>query len=52
MEEAMYTLLQDLRYSARLLRKKRGYSLVVILTLALDAVTSVFSVFNAALLKP
>ena len=50
----MDTLLQDLRYSARLLRKKRGYSLVVILTLALGigAVTSVFSVFNAALLKP
>src|ERR1700733_6782908 len=54
MEEAMDTLLQDLRYSARLLRNKRGYSLVVILTLALGigAVTSVFSVFNAALLEP
>jgi len=50
----MDTLLQDLRYSARLLWKKRGYSLVVILTLALGigAVTSVFSVVDAVLLKP
>jgi putative ABC transport system permease protein len=50
----MDNFLQDLRYSARLLWKKRGYRLVVILTLALGigAVTSVFSVFDAALLKP
>ncbi len=50
----MDTLLQDLRYSARLLWKKRGYSMVVILTLALGigAVTSVFSVVDAVLLKP
>jgi putative ABC transport system permease protein len=50
----MDTLLQDLRYSARLLWKKRGYSVVVILTLALGigAVTSVFSVVDAVLLKP
>jgi hypothetical protein len=50
----MDNFLQDLRYSARLLWKKRGYSIVVILTLALGigAVTSVFSVGNAVLLKP
>ena len=50
----MDTLIQDLRYSARLLWKKRGYSVVVILTLALGigAVTSVFSVVDAVLLKP
>jgi putative ABC transport system permease protein len=50
----MNTLLQDLNYSARLLWNKRGYTAVVILTLALGiaAVTSVFSVVNAVLLKP
>jgi putative ABC transport system permease protein len=50
----MDNFIQDLRYSARLLWKKRGYSIVVILTLALGigAVTSVFSVGNAVLLKP
>ncbi len=50
----MENFLQDVRYSARLLWNKRGYSFVVILTLALGigAVTSVFSVVNAVLLKP
>jgi|HubBroStandDraft_6_1064221.scaffolds.fasta_scaffold09416_2 putative ABC transport system permease protein len=50
----MNTLLQDLRYSTRLLWNKRGYSLGLILTLALGicALTSVFSVVNAVLLKP
>lgn len=50
----MDNFLQDLRYSARLLWKKRGYSVVVVLTLALGigAVTSVFSLVSAVLLKP
>jgi len=50
----MNTLLQDLRYSARLLWNKRGYSIGLILTLALGicALASVFSVVNAVLLKP
>ena len=50
----MNTLYQDLRYSARLLWNKRGYSIGLILTLALGicALTSVFSVVNAVLLKP
>jgi putative ABC transport system permease protein len=50
----MNTLHQDLRYSARLLWNKPGYSIGLILTLALGicALTSVFSVVNAVLLKP
>jgi putative ABC transport system permease protein len=49
----MSTLLQDLRYSLRLLWNKRAYSIAVILMLALGigAFTSVFSVANAVLLK-
>jgi hypothetical protein len=48
----MSTLLQDLRYSARLLWSKRAYSITVILMLALGigAFTSVFSLANAVLL--
>ena len=49
----MNTLLQDLRYSVRLLWNKRAYSITVILMLALGigAFTSAFSVANAVLLK-
>jgi hypothetical protein len=48
------SLIQDMRYAVRMMNKRRGFALMVVLTIALGigANTAIFNLIDAALLKP
>jgi hypothetical protein len=53
-ESHMNTVWQDLRYGARMLMKKPGFTLIAVITLAagIAANTTIFSLTDALILRP